>query len=691
MRNTKKKKKGRPSLLDLQKRNLKQQQQQQDQHHHNHQQTLISSTPNSNPPNRRSTRRDPNLAGVSPASSEDDNDDDDDDERKEKKVKLVVRLPPSNHHYSQPRSLNSADSNADCESHEASLKKPKIAGDRSGGDLPLPPPPPPLLISREYVEKGQKATDTLNGSPLDSGPTTPLPDKKLLVFILDRLQKKDTYGAFSEPADPNESLCSFLITMKLLQRPMDFRTVRKKLEEGRYSNLDEFQADVFLICSNAMLYNASDTVYFRQARSIQELAKRDFENLRQVNDDGEPQPKIVRRGRPPSKNSKKSFGSPPFERVGPESSSDATLATGGDNVIGPNSFNLRRGPSPFRFRSNDALLRTSHQSRNNETYVDLSSEWNSEFPDLFYSGLQLSILKAEAKYGKKQFSLDENRRATYKQFHPSGNETFVLTTLNGDMKPLMGVGLHSEHGYARSLARFAANLAPAVWKIASKKIESVLPNGVKFGPGWVGENDALPQPPSTLPEQRSSNNPAHDGHSLGPITMSVNSVGTHRSSLPRKEEMAEAVSGQNSISPGTSFHAQQKHMLNPGRNGLNGVSGYDLSSQMGMVRTMPTIRSGLEEASVPSPMLGVVSRSNTLSSLTPTMVANQTISEPKLPENPGSTPEVAALSGVQPWQHRQYSLPVPPDLNVRFQGPGSPSSSSFRIGSPQQPDLALQL
>lgn len=27
------------------------------------------------------------------------------------------------------------------------------------------------------------------GSPLVSGPTTPLPDKKLLVFILDRLQK----------------------------------------------------------------------------------------------------------------------------------------------------------------------------------------------------------------------------------------------------------------------------------------------------------------------------------------------------------------------------------------------------------------------------------------------------------------------------------------------------------------------
>ncbi|KAI3772480.1 hypothetical protein L6452_03666 [Arctium lappa] len=50
-------------------------------------------------------------------------------------------------------------------------------------------------------------------------------------------------------------------------------------------------AYVYLICSNAMQYNPSDTVFFRQARSIQELAKRDFENLRQEGDDGELQPK----------------------------------------------------------------------------------------------------------------------------------------------------------------------------------------------------------------------------------------------------------------------------------------------------------------------------------------------------------------------------------------------------------------
>lgn len=76
------------------------------------------------------------------------------------------------------------------------------------------------------------------GAKLDSGPSTPLPDTKLLLFVLERLQKyvfgvlglcfalpccgfyiqfdecffllgqnsfrKDTYGVFSEPVDPEE-------------------------------------------------------------------------------------------------------------------------------------------------------------------------------------------------------------------------------------------------------------------------------------------------------------------------------------------------------------------------------------------------------------------------------------------------------------------------------------------------------
>lgn len=56
------------------------------------------------------------------------------------------------------------------------------------------------------------------------------------------------------------------------------------------------------------------------------------------------------------------------------------------------------------------------------------------------------------------------------------------------------VGLHADHSYARSLARFAATLGPVAWKVASQRIEQALPVGSKFGRGWVGEFEPLPTP-----------------------------------------------------------------------------------------------------------------------------------------------------------------------------------------------------
>ncbi|KAL4569803.1 hypothetical protein LXL04_025447 [Taraxacum kok-saghyz] len=109
-----KKKKGRPSLVDLKKRALEEQELQ------NYQQLQ-----------RRSNRRNPNsVAAADDASVDEDEyyEDDDDDERKEKKAKLVVRLPQLNQ---QPHllsdlvrssSFNSAscgsDSNADVDNRK---------------------------------------------------------------------------------------------------------------------------------------------------------------------------------------------------------------------------------------------------------------------------------------------------------------------------------------------------------------------------------------------------------------------------------------------------------------------------------------------------------------------------------------------------------------------------------------------
>ncbi|KAL8211544.1 hypothetical protein R6Q57_005981 [Mikania cordata] len=445
-----KKKKGRPSRLDLHKRALD----------HQNQQQL----------HRRSSRRNPNSISH---GEDEEYYDDDDDERKQKKVKLVVRLPQSDQQnlssdLIRSSSVNSdscgSDSNADVNNPKRKLGSCGLATDHQG-------------------EKVMKAMDTQHGSSFESGPTTPLPDKKLLVFILDRLQKKDTHAVFSDPVDLNE-LPDYL---EIIKHPMDFGTVRSKLDEGFYSNLEELEADVYLICSNAMQYNSSDTVFFRQARSIQELAKRDFENLRQEGEDGELQPKVVRRGRPPGKQVKKTPGRHPLDRVGPESTSGAALATTEDNTNESTPYNLRKTP-PILYRFQADGVVGSHRSRIGEQYSELLSDWNEEFPE--------RIRKADMKYGNKNLIIDETRRDTYKQFHPSAYaiDSSLLYNFGRERKQLLAVGLHTEHGYARSLARFAANLGPVVWKIASKKLEKALPPGTKFAPGLVGEND--PSPPA---------------------------------------------------------------------------------------------------------------------------------------------------------------------------------------------------
>ncbi|XP_044488937.1 uncharacterized protein LOC123213543 [Mangifera indica] len=726
-----KKKKGRPSLLDLQKRTLKEEQQQNSKPNNSAQNTASNYSSATENPVRRSTRRNPNPSPERVVS--DDEDDELGANRREKKLKLVLKLQKSE----QNSNSNASDSDENATLNHKKRKINAIGGGSGSGDY----------------EKGEKSISDTNptnnnqGALLESGPPTPLPDKKLLLFILDRLQKKDTYGVFSEPVDPKE-LPDY---HEVIEHPMDFSTVRKKLSNGAYASLEAFEEDVFLICSNAMQYNAPDTIYFRQARSIQELAIKNFENLRQDSDDNGPEIKVVRRGRPPTK-WKKPLGRPPLERARSEFSSGATLASGAENTSLSN-HDLRKGPL-LADKSGCAQSSGQFYSSLNVT----RSGWLTE--NKFVSNDEGSMSRGYSmKHGKKQFVPDENRRNTYLQFHPSagGRERSVFTTFDVDRKQLMAVGLHSEHGYTRSLARFAANLGPVVWQIASKKIERCLPAEIKFGPGWVGENDVTPprpiilpsSPPSlqsfldpfSIPENSCSATTSTmieskgdkltekpeaqdfsethvpptlsplDGHLRKPIpTSAINSSSlfvANRLTEPCTEK-SEVVAGSNSHTgfnvPNSSVGAintrppiqiHQSPVIYPGMNGFNGTHEFNLPAQKG--KLIRATRSG-EPTLQPSKMLDSVSRTKTnfIHSATPNKLNSE---DPKLADNsnanygkplPNSDCQVSAVQTpghLRPtWQQKSDS--VPPDLNVRFHSPGSPSSS--RVDS-TQPDLALQL
>jgi len=81
------------------------------------------------------------------------------------------------------------------------------------------------------------------------------------------LQRKDVYGIFTFPVTdliaPGYS--------KIIKTPMDFLTMSKRITENEYTSLDEFRDDYVVMCNNAMLYNGSDTIYYKSAEKMLSL------------------------------------------------------------------------------------------------------------------------------------------------------------------------------------------------------------------------------------------------------------------------------------------------------------------------------------------------------------------------------------------------------------------------------------
>uniref|UniRef100_A0A2K6FT72 Bromodomain and PHD finger containing 3 n=1 Tax=Propithecus coquereli TaxID=379532 RepID=A0A2K6FT72_PROCO len=109
-----------------------------------------------------------------------------------------------------------------------------------------------------------------------------MPFNVLLRTTLDLLQEKDPAHIFSEPVNLSE-VPDYL---EFISKPMDFSTMRRKLESHLYRTLEEFEEDFNLIVTNCMKYNAKDTIFHRAAVRLRDLggailrhARRQAENI----------------------------------------------------------------------------------------------------------------------------------------------------------------------------------------------------------------------------------------------------------------------------------------------------------------------------------------------------------------------------------------------------------------------------
>lgn len=93
---------------------------------------------------------------------------------------------------------------------------------------------------------------------------TRTPLQKLLDYLQHALEKRDPQQFFAWPVTdqiaPGYS--------QIIPQPMDFSTMRQKIDDNIYTSLSEYVEDFKLMCGNAMVYNHPDTIYYKAAKRL---------------------------------------------------------------------------------------------------------------------------------------------------------------------------------------------------------------------------------------------------------------------------------------------------------------------------------------------------------------------------------------------------------------------------------------
>lgn len=88
--------------------------------------------------------------------------------------------------------------------------------------------------------------------------------QRCLDFFQRTLQKKDLNGIFAFPVTdaiaPGYS--------NIIQNPMDFSTMKRKIENNEYETILEYKKDFKLMLDNCMMYNHPETIYSKEAQKL---------------------------------------------------------------------------------------------------------------------------------------------------------------------------------------------------------------------------------------------------------------------------------------------------------------------------------------------------------------------------------------------------------------------------------------
>ncbi|KAG0271623.1 Bromodomain-containing protein 9 [Linnemannia exigua] len=158
-------------------------------------------------------------------------------------------------------------------------------GDESDNDSLMSPildPGTNAQFGSKTVRAGQVGSKTL---PPSASTSKPKKQRKPSVAIELKdsnestpREGRDSYVLFSQPVDP--TMVPDYAT--IIKNPMDLSTMRSKVDRNFYPTIDEFLMDFQLVCDNARLYNAKETLYWRQADKLWDWGSRAIERERKT-------------------------------------------------------------------------------------------------------------------------------------------------------------------------------------------------------------------------------------------------------------------------------------------------------------------------------------------------------------------------------------------------------------------------
>lgn len=111
------------------------------------------------------------------------------------------------------------------------------------------------------AQKGGKEKEVkIRGLGLDAKD----PLTKVLESLHTSLEKKDLDKFFAHPV--TDLIAPGYST--IIANPMDFSTMKKRIKDGKYITIEEYQEDFKLMCDNCMTYNQPETIYYKAAKKL---------------------------------------------------------------------------------------------------------------------------------------------------------------------------------------------------------------------------------------------------------------------------------------------------------------------------------------------------------------------------------------------------------------------------------------